>query len=275
MGIYSFSFSPTGTSAKIVRGIGEGISQSLDADVNFCDLTHHIAEGAEFRSDDIVIVAAPVYGGKIAPIVKQRLNGISGNGAKCIVVAVYGNRAFEKAVTDFASFMSGCGFLICGAAAFVGEHSYSASDTPIAPGRPDRQDLADAKAFGEVIASRIRIGRLCEVSASLLTDEASPAESMVNFRNFVIGYQQRQAANPIAYIPEIDASLCDDCGCCYAVCPTEAISPDRREVDAAKCIKCCACVKICPQGARVFHSPFAKALSDNFGLRKSPKWVIC
>ena len=107
MGIYSFSFSPTGTSAKIVRGIGEGVSQALDADVNFCDLTHHIAEGAEFRSDDIVIVAAPVYGGKIAPIVKQRLKGISGNGAKCIVVAVYGNRAFESAVTDFASFMSG------------------------------------------------------------------------------------------------------------------------------------------------------------------------
>lgn len=274
MGIYSFSFSPTGTSAKILHGINEGISEVLKTDVIFSDLTHHSLEDIVLSSNDIIIAAAPVYGGKIAPIIKHRLNGINGNKAKCIVVAVYGNRAFENAVADFAAYMSDCGFVICGAAAFVGEHSYSTADTPIAPGRPDRQDMADARAFGEEIASKIRMGNLHEVSIPTLTDEPSPAESMINFRHFVIDYQQQQATNPITCIPEIDTSLCDDCGICYDACPTRAIAPDCRDANPTKCIKCCACVKICPQGARLFHSPFAKTLSENFKLRKSPQWIL-
>ena len=274
MSIYSFSFSPTGTSAKILRGIIEGMSHRLGADVIFSDLTFRSDEKIVPCADDIVIAAAPVYGGRIAPIIKQRLEGINGNNAKCIVVAVYGNRAFENAVVDFATFMQDCGFAICGGGAFVGEHSYSTAATPIAAGRPDNQDMADARAFGEEIALKIENGELREVSISSLTDEPSPAESLANFRHFVVGYQQQQASNPIIYLPEVDPTLCDECGSCYDACPTGAIAPDLPEADAKKCIKCCACVKICPQGARLFHSPFAPTLSANFKLRKSPKWIL-
>lgn len=274
MSIYSFSFSPTGTSAKILHGISEGISEALNTDEIFTDLTFNSVKDITLSSDDIIIAAAPVYGGKIAPIVKQRLNGIAGNNAKCIVVAVYGNRAFENAAVDFATFMQDCGFMVCGTAAFVGEHSYSTADTPIAAGRPDRQDMAYAQTFAKEIASKIRNGELSEVNPSSLTDEPSPAEALANFRSFVIGYQQQQARNPISYLPEVDSSLCDDCGSCYEACPTGAITPELHDADPAKCIKCCACVKNCPQGARVFPTPFAKPLYENFNLRKSPKWII-
>lgn len=274
MSIYSFLFSPTGTSARILHGIIEGISHVLNTDVIFSDLTFNSSENIMPGSDDVVIAVAPVYGGKIAPIIKQRLKGIKGNNAKCIVVAVYGNRAFENAVVDFATYMQDCGFVICGAGAFVGEHSYSTADAPIAVGRPDRQDMADARAFGEEIALKIQNGELSGVCISSLTDEPSPAESLANFRSFVIGYQRQQAINPISGLPEVDISLCDECGSCYAACPTGAIAPEMQEADPAKCIKCCACVKICPQDARRFPTPFAKILSENFMLRKSPKWVL-
>lgn len=274
MSIYTFSFSPTGTSAKILRGISEGISEALNTDVVFSDLTFNSVEDIALSSDDVVIAAAPVYGGKIAPIIKQRLEGIAGNGAKCVVVAVYGNRAFENAAVDFATYMHERGFLICGAAAFVGEHSYSTADTPIAAGRPDRQDITDARAFGKETASKILNDELREVNPSSLTDEPSPAASLANFRSFVIGYQQQQTTSPIIYLPEVDSSLCDDCGSCYQACPTGAITPELHYADPAKCIKCCACVKNCPQEARRFPTPFAKPLSENFNLRKSPKWIL-
>lgn len=274
MSIYSLSFSPTGTSSKILHGITEGIGNILATDIISRNLTFNPIDDIALNSGDIIIAAAPVYGGKIAPIVKQRLNGIKGNDAKCIVVAVYGNRAFEKATEDFASFMSDCGFLVCGAAAFIGEHSYSTADTPIAAGRPDNQDMANALDFGKEIALKIKTNELREVDTSTLTDESAPDESSANFRNFVIGYQQQQATNPIVYIPDVDFSLCDECGVCYDACPTEAIAPDRKEVDPTKCIKCCACVKNCPQGARRYSTPFAEILSENFKFRKSPKWVL-
>lgn len=274
MSIYSFSFSPTGTSAKILHGIIEGMSDVMDADVAFNDLTFGSADSILPDSKDVVIAVAPVYGGKIAHIIKQRFSGIRGNNAKCIVVAVYGNRAFENAVVDFASYMQERGFVICGAGAFVGEHSYSTAVTPIAAGRPDQQDMADAQTFGKEIALKLHEGELSEVNPSSLTDEPSPAESLANFRSFVINYQQQQATKPISYLPEVDSSLCDECGCCYDACPTGAISPGMKEADPAKCLKCCACVKICPQGARRFHTPFAQTLSENFKQRKSPKWIL-
>lgn len=274
MRIYALWFSPTGTSAGVLRGIVKGISSALSADVVSVDVTFRGVEELALGPDDVVIAAAPVYGGKIAPLVKRRLDGVRGNGAKCIVVAVYGNRAFEGAAADFASFMSECGFRICGAAAFVGEHSYSTAATPIAAGRPDGQDMADARAFGVEIASKIKVDDWHEVGISALTDEPSPAEAVANFCDFVIGYQRQQATAPVVYLPEVDASLCDGCGSCYDVCPTGAITPDCEAVDASKCIKCCACVKICPQGARMYSSPFARTLSENFRLRKSPRWIL-
>lgn len=274
MGIYSFTFSPTGTSAKIIKGINAGISDGLNVIVNLSDLTTTPATGVALGDGDVVIVGAPVYGGRIAPVVKQRFESIEGNGAKCVVVAVYGNRAFENAVNDLAAFMREHGFVVCGAAAFVGEHSYSTPATPIAQGRPDSQDLADAYAYGKHIAAKLKAGELVGLDCSTLKDEPSPAESMSNFKEFVMAYQREQAESPKVYLPVVDMSVCDDCGGCYAVCPTEAITPGQREADPTKCIKCCACVKFCPQNARSLRSPFAEPLSANFTLRKSPRWLL-
>lgn len=274
MAIYSYTFSPTGTSAKILKGILAGIIDNIDVESVYSDLTKSGIDRKSFSSDDLMIVSAPVYGGKIAPLVKQRLEGISGDGTKCIVVAVYGNRAFEKAVNDLAGWLTERGFIVCGAAAFIGEHSYSTDTTPIAKGRPTQQDLSEVRAFGTAIAARLHDGTLREIDTTHLEDEESPAESLKNFRNFVMEYQRQQTESPKRYLPEIDATRCDQCGVCTDVCPTGAISPDTLEVDPSKCIKCCACVKCCPNSARTLFTTFALPLSQNFSTPKSPRWLI-
>ena len=45
---------------------------------------------------------------------------------------------------------------------------------------------------------------------------------------------------------------CNGCSACRAVCPTDAISGERKtlhHIDIEKCIDCGTCGKICPQGA--------------------------
>ena len=87
---------------------------------------------------------------------RERMSAIRGCDTKCVIVAVYGNRAFENALTDMDTFASSLGFMPVAAAAFVGEHSYSTADNPIAVGRPDAADLAEAERFGHNIALALK-----------------------------------------------------------------------------------------------------------------------
>lgn len=248
MKIYTYTFSPTGTSACVLQAVSSTLAEMPDTEIQFTNLTHNAVTDTVLTNADIAIVAAPVYGGKIAPVLKQRLDGLRGEGTRCILIAVYGNRAFENAAVDLACFMTERGFRVSGVAAFIGEHSYSTAQTPIAQGRPDDADIESARQFGCEIASRIMSGSLRQVDASALPEQPAPETSLLNFRNFVIDYQRSQKESPRTFLPEVDTSLCDDCGTCADVCPTEAIAiSDLHHTDPAKCIKCCACVKACPQ----------------------------
>lgn len=274
MKIYAVSFSPTGTSSRVLEGILSGLEGVSPDPFVRIDVTHRPAGMKCLGEEDVLIVAVPVYGGKAAPLAKERMACIEGSGTRCVVVAVYGNRAFENAVADMSSFLGERGFLTVGAAAFVGEHSYSTLSAPIAAGRPDEADVADARRFGELLKLKIDGGGLRKIEAASLSDIESPETSLVRFREFVASYQRRQTESPVKYLPEVDSSVCDGCGVCVLVCPTAAISADDLAVAAEKCIKCCACVKCCPRGARRLDSPFAKPLHENFSLRKDPVWIV-
>ena len=271
MKIFEIYFSPTGTSAKVAHELAKGLSETLcGCETEVCDLTRCEME-VKVGEGDVAVIAAPVYGGHFAPLARKRMEAVTGSGARCVLVAVYGNRAFENAVNDMAAFFSERGFSTVGAAAFVGEHSYSTAETPIAAGRPDEEDMAVAYEFGCRVGEKLNG---CCADVSRLVDVPSPEQSLRNFREFVVGYQKMQAESPRKFLPEVDLSRCTACGACVEVCPTAAISDDCHGVDASKCIKCCACVKACPEHARTLYTPFAKPLSENFSARKQPVFVI-
>lgn len=274
MKLYNIVFSPTGTSAKIADAIVTEISKCVTADISDVNVT--LCDTAAFTAGhaDLAVIAVPVYGGKMAPIAKERMKNIKADSTPCVVIAVYGNRAFENAVNDMAAFAESLGFVPVAAGAFVGEHSYSTAETPIAVGRPDRADWDAAFAFGREVGLRLKERTLKAVDASKLHDEPSPEQSVANFKAFVKSYMESQQAAPVRILPEVNEDLCSDCGECVAVCPTAAINPESHAADPGKCIKCCACVKICPAGARTLSSPFAPVLSANFSDRKSPVWTV-
>lgn len=271
-------FSPTGTSKKIAETVARSIASDAGTEaaaLKTIDLTHAAAHSAALSAGAVAVIAAPVYGGHVAPTAAKRLETLRGSGTPAVVIAVYGNRAFEKAAAELAALAARQGFVPVAAAAFVGEHSYSTPETPVAAGRPDAQDLARAAEFGAAVRKKLAAGTPAPVDAAKLKDVHTPLVPMLRFIRFVVGYRRRQKKNPVVYLPACDADRCTHCSRCTAICPTQAIARgDEAHTDPARCIRCCACVKGCPVGARSFHTPFAAALARSFTRRKQPVTIL-
>lgn len=289
---------------------GETKSMHGEPTVTAIDLTHPAGYPAPLPGEAVAIFAVPVYGGHVAPVALERLREIRGEGTPAVVLAVYGNRSFGTAVAELASFVAERGFVPVAAGAFVGEHSYSTPETPIAQGRPDAQDLAAATAFGAQVREKLAktgsspgrnpetasdtaattrttqtdsmdaakapaTGALVPIDPAKLREPRTPLLPKLRFIRFVLGYRRRQKRNPVVLLPEGDAARCTQCGRCVALCPTQAIARgDELHTDPARCIRCCACVKGCAFGARTFRTPFAAALARNFARRKPPVTLL-
>lgn len=275
--LFTVVFSPTGTSRKIAAAIARGLSSPSGVTpetqaARVIDLTHLNTPGEQtLPANAVAVIAAPVYGGHVAPTAAERLRSIRGEGTPAVVTVVYGNRAFEHAAAELAEMATHQGFVLVAAAAFVGEHSYSTPATPIAAGRPDPEDLAAAERFGAAVRDKLAAGNCTPVQADRLKGLRTPLLPMLRFIRFVLRYRRQQKNHPVVYLPEGDTERCTHCGRCAAVCPTGAIARgDETRTDPTRCIRCCACVKGCPVGARTFHTPFAEPLARNFSRRKEP-----
>ena len=252
-------FSPTGTTKKILDGIVEGFHV---ATVKQIDLTLPAAKTQDFviKQDDFAIIGAPVYGGRIPVIAAQRLKQLKADKTPAVLLVVYGNRAFEDALLELSELVKEAGFIPVAAGAFIGEHSYSTTATPIAVGRPDAQDLIQARDFGAMVRKKMGKIQNLDATAALPLPGNSPYKD----------YGAWPEMSPI-----ILEDICNLCGECAAVCPTAAITVDTKVItDKKRCISCCACVKSCPIEARVMEEPLIKQiaqwLSTTFQERKAP-----
>jgi len=256
-------FSPTQTTKRVVKGIAQGIQV---AKVEHLDLTppESGTRACEEMYDELVIVGAPVYGGRIPEDAAHRLRRLQGNDTLAVIVVVYGNREYEDALLELKDLVVKAGFIPVAGGAFLGEHSFSTGAMPIARGRPDTKDLRKAAAFGKMIRDKMRdIHTL---------DDISPLHVPGN-------YPYREWTKSSGISPITQETLCDKCEICATVCPTAAIVvQDTVETDPGACIWCCACVKNCPTGARVMDDPrtrqFAEWLNKNCGERKEPEMYV-
>ena len=263
-------FSATGTSKKVALAI----SQSIATEFVVEDITFQSLQNTTYATNDLLCVAVPVYGGGVTPVALKRLEAIRGNNTPAVVVVVYGNRNFERAAVQMSDFLAERGFITIAVAAFVGEHSYSTEQYPIAVGRPAEGDINDAKHFGQLVKEKLATG-IESVDVSALQCPDSGEENVKAFVEFVKGYQAEQAKNPIKLLPITDEDRCVMCGVCVDVCPMEAIDRENVSVvDSTLCIKCCACVKECPKEAKTLNSPFAPMLSKYFSQSKPNVWLV-
>lgn len=93
MSIYEISFSPTGGTKKVA----DFLANELSRDITNVDLSNGKEDFHRFSltKEDVAVVAVPSYSGRVPSAAAERISKIQGNGAKAIIVCVYGNRAYE------------------------------------------------------------------------------------------------------------------------------------------------------------------------------------
>lgn len=267
-------FSPTSTSKQIGEAIIRGMEQES---TKIYDVTLSDPGEPEITNKEIVVIAAPVYGGRVAPLALKRMQMVKGNDTPAVLVVVYGNRAYEKALMELDAFAVRQGFKVIGAATFVGEHSYSGEEFPIAPGRPDQDDLLFASDFGRRIVEKLRAAENADrVYPVDVRSIRRPKQSLIGLLCFLRGVIKiRKSDVPAPKTPATNETLCIHCGVCVKKCPAAAIiKGEEQHTNAERCIRCCACVKSCPEHARSLETPFAPLLSKNFAKQKLPQTLL-
>lgn len=253
-------FSPTGTSRRIAEAIVKGIQVSCEN----IDLTPPTARTQEFEklNDDLVVIAAPVYAGRIPSEAAYRLHRLSADDTLAVLVAVYGNRHYDDALLELQDLSIELGFKPIAGGVFIGEHSYSTAEMPTAHGRPDSDDLEKAMEFGRKIKEKM--SRISEPRY------IPPLRVPGNHP-----YREGMRATSEPRDPATKEELCLKCGKCAEVCPTSAVTViDMVTTQGEACILCCACVKKCPSGARVMSPWMLRAmeiLHTKYSKRREPE----
>ena len=253
-------FSPTRTTQKIVENIAEGMQVDRIEQFNFTAPDIETPDYEEVTGR-LAIIGAPVYGGRLPLEAIQRFQRLRVNDMPVVVVVVYGNRAYEDSLLELKSLAEELGFKPVAGGAFIGEHSLSNNDMPIAKGRPDLTDLEKAQEFGKKI-----IDLLYGIDS---VNELSPLKLPGNFP-----YKERRESSKIA--PFTDETLCTKCEICVTACPTRSITiNDTVQNNPDTCIRCCACIKFCPPQARYFNDPETKRIAEwlytNYNEQKEPE----
>jgi len=258
-------FSPTGTTQKVLDSIAKGITAE---DVEHINLT--LPEGAQQTippfSDELAIIGAPVYGGRLPVDAVNRFKQLKANNTLAILIVVYGNREFEDALLELKNHAIELGFIPVAGGAFIGEHSFASKDVPIANGRPDNLDVQKAMDFGSKIKDKITALRSLDAKMDLVIPGSFPYEA--------------SGARSMAVSPITKEDTCTVCGTCVDVCPTAAISINGSVATKIElCIRCCSCIKSCPTSARVMEDSMwekiANWLNENCSIRKEPQtfWI--
>ena len=250
-------FSPTGTTKRVLEGIARGFACER---TKYFDLTFRNGGGVADNIDTgLSMIGVPVYGGRVPGIDAKRITEIRGRRKPAVIVVVYGNRDYDDALIELRDISMQTGFVPVAGAAFIGEHSFSTSDRPIAPGRPDEKDMDKAADFGRKLATRF--DKMDEVeNPGLLKVPGN------------IPYKDLKLPN---LAPQTVLDKCTLCGICADVCPAGAIEVgDSVVTDPDLCILCHACIRECPEQARFFpEGPIhdtARKIHANFQTRKEP-----
>lgn len=238
MKLYKIYFSPTGGTKKVVDIIG-GAWECEQTDIDLSDPKEADADHL-FQKEDVCLIAVPSFGGRAPKEALDRIRKMAGGNAGAVLIAVYGNRAYEDTLLELKDTAVKAGFCCRAAVAANAEHSIMHQ---FGTGRPDDRDQQELVSFAERIKqAQEHFGESAEVE--------------------VPGNRPYREFGGVPFKPNAGKN-CTKCGLCAEKCPTGAIPKDNpASTDPKKCISCMRCVKVCPKHARDLNKLMLMAASQ-------------
>lgn len=225
MSVYSMYFSPTGGTKRVMDILADGLSADNPIDLSEANADY---SAYSFTAEDVCLIGVPSFGGRVPGVVLERMRRMRVDGALAVLVAVFGNRAYDDTLLELKNEASACGYIIGAAVAAVAEHSIARS---FGAGRPDAEDEVELRRFSKEIAGIIASGK--------------PAKDLALPGNFPY-----RKYGGVPFKPKAGRT-CTKCGLCSEKCPVAAIPRDNpASAGDEKCISCMRCAALCPQGAR-------------------------
>ena len=224
MSTYSIYFSPTQGTKKVTNALASAFEGYREIELCKAD------DGSTlpvFTEQDVCIIGAPAFGGRVPAFAIERIKKLEGNQARAVLAAVYGNRAYEDTLIELYDTLKDCGFRCIGAVAAIAEHSIMRQ---FAAGRPDEQDITELEEFSKELSEK-------------LAGPKGGEEIQVP------GNRPYKVFNGSPMKP-FTTKACSNCGICVKACPAEAISSEAPyTTDPEKCFSCMRCIQVCPENA--------------------------
>lgn len=247
-------FSATGTTLKCLETVAEAIGLPACSPSNIADRTAFLS--SDYDNNDIVLAAAPVYGGRIPSIFADKLRTLHGNGAIAIAMVIYGNRDYDDALLELTDILSERGFKVMAAGAFIAQHSIFPK---AGMSRPDRKDIDRLVEFGES----------CRRSIERTDIPKLPIKGNRPYKKY----------GGVPIHPTGDQKQCRKCGICVKLCPTDAIEHGAPWLtDTSRCISCGRCIVSCPSDIRQYRGVkyvlTDKVFTAAFSKRKEPEFFV-
>lgn len=134
MNCFQLIFSPTGGTERVAKAITQTWPEVQTIDLSAQNFT---APAIPFSAADLVLIAMPAFEAMAPQPALDRLALLQGNGARCALAAVYGNRAVDNTLAQMEDYARNAGFQPIATVSAVAAHSLLPE---FAAGRPDDAD---------------------------------------------------------------------------------------------------------------------------------------
>ena len=120
MNCFQLIFSPTGGTERVAKAITQTWPEVQTIDLSAQNFT---APAIPFSAADLVLIAMPAFEAMAPQPALDRLALLQGNGARCALAAVYGNRAVDNTLAQMEDYARNAGFQPIATVSAVAAHS--------------------------------------------------------------------------------------------------------------------------------------------------------